>query len=367
MHIKKITLIFAIVLLLFGAVGALAIFSSRAATYQLTWAPPGDFQNYAVRNVTASTITQTLSGGGGDMLIKLPNTPTGPINITSCRNVVIMGGQINIPPNSGPGTDMRGIYINGCTGVVHIEGVLINGDIATAEGDGVAINAPLATVQIQNVRVEKLFGGYDTALHNHSDLIQPWGGVKELRVDRFTGSSNYQGFQINEDLGAIGKVTIKNTNIGDSGIAPLDSKGGYYIWLKCGTITEYAFDNVYVKPRSDKSFSGSLWDGGCGIQISNNTATFTNSSASGSILSGVPASGDFVPLGSVGIGYQSPGYGGIVAKSPDIDANGTVGASDLSILLSNWMSGSTVGDINADGQVGPIDLSILLSNWGATL
>ncbi len=298
---------------LFALVGSYFVFFSKAASPALTWAPPSGYTNYPVKNVGVSTSTQTISGGGGDMLVKLPNSPTGPINLTNCRNVVIIGGQINIPAGTGPASpDIRGIYVNGCTGTVHIEGVYINGDIATAEGDGIAIQAPNAIVQIQNVRINKLYGAYDTASHNHSDIIQPWGGVKELRIDHLTGSSSYQGFQINDDTGHIGKVIIKNVNIGDSGVTPPDGKGGYYLWVKCGTATTYSFSNFYVQPRSGRSLGSSLWDGGCGLSASSSSATYTNSAVTGSISSGKPASGDFVPAGSVGIGYAAAG----VAPTP---------------------------------------------------
>lgn len=275
---------------------------------KLTWTPPSGYQNYAVKNASVQTSTQTINGGGGDMLIKLPSQPTGSITLTNCRNVVIIGGQINIPPNSGAGTDQRGIYVQGCTGTVHIEGVYINGDIPTAEGDGIAISAPSAIVQVQNVRVYKLYGGYDTTLHNHSDIIQPWGGVSELRVDRLTGSSNYQGLQINRDLGDIGAVVIKNTDIGDSGVPTPDGKGGYYVWPKCGAGTRYVFENTYVKPRSGKTLSSTIWAGGCGLTISGSTATFTHSDVTGSWISGVPAYGENVPAGLAGTSYVSPGY-----------------------------------------------------------
>ena len=56
---------------------------------------------------------------------------------------------------------------------------------------GLPLKAPEAIVQVQNVRIYN-GGGFDTANHNHSDIIQPWGGVKELRIDYLTGSTNYQ-------------------------------------------------------------------------------------------------------------------------------------------------------------------------------
>ncbi|MFO0882264.1 MAG: hypothetical protein U0491_02335 [Candidatus Saccharimonadales bacterium] len=294
---------------IFGIVGSYIVFFSKAAT-PLTWSPPSGYTSYPVYNVGVTTANNTnIDGKGGDMFIKLPTKSTGPISIKNCRNVVIIGGQITIPPNTGAtNPDIRGIYINGCTGTVHIEGVYIDGSTPTAEADGIAISAPNAIVQVQNVRINKLYGGQDTAVHNHSDIIQPWGGVKELRVDHLSGTTNFQGFQINDDTGHIGKAIIKNANIGDSGVAPPTSNGGYYLWVKCGTGTTYSFENFYVQPRSGRTLGNSLWDGGCGLNAGSTSATYANSAVSGTILKGNPSSGDFVPAGSVGIGYSSIGY-----------------------------------------------------------
>jgi hypothetical protein len=300
--------------LLFALVGAYFLFSSKAAAPTLTWAPPSGYQNFPVYNVAVSSANnQNLDGKGGDMLIKMPSSPTGPITIKNCKNAVLIGGQIDIPKNTGSASpDVRGVYITGCTGTVHVEGLYINGDIATAEADGVAINAPDAIVQLQNLRIHKLYGGYDTGSHNHSDIVQPWGGVKELRIDYMTGSSNYQGFQINDDINHIGKVIIKNTNIGDSGVASADGKGGYYVWLKCGTGTTYSFSNFYVQPRSGRSLSSTIYDSSsaCGMNANSTSASFSNSTVSGTVTAGKPASGDFVPAGVAGTSYKSPGYGG---------------------------------------------------------
>jgi hypothetical protein len=47
----------------------------------------------------------------------------------------------------------------------------------------------------------------------------------------------------------------------------------------------------------------------------------------------------------------------------DLDGDGVVSASDLSILLGNW-GGSGVGDIDGNGVVNAGDLSALLGAWG---
>jgi hypothetical protein len=59
--------------------------------------------------------------------------------------------------------------------------------------------------------------------------------------------------------------------------------------------------------------------------------------------------------------------GGTGTKQGDLNGDGKVNITDLSILLSNWAktAPSPAGaDINADGKVNITDLSILLSHWG---
>jgi hypothetical protein len=48
----------------------------------------------------------------------------------------------------------------------------------------------------------------------------------------------------------------------------------------------------------------------------------------------------------------------------DLNGDGSVDASDLAILLSNW-GGSGAGDIDGSGTVDAGDLSALLSAWGS--
>jgi hypothetical protein len=147
---------------------------------------------------------------------------------------------------------------------------------------------------------------------NHADVFQPWGGVREFRIDRLTGSTNYQGLHIFENLGPIGGGTIRNTNIASSEVGPVD-KGGYFVWMDCKDGFPLTMDDVYVDGRGDRSLGQSVWppagDSDCPAQIAGGRATWPgNRMFTGSILEGRPTSGDFVPLGSVGVNYVSPGY-----------------------------------------------------------
>ncbi|MGY1719474.1 MULTISPECIES: hypothetical protein [unclassified Blastococcus] len=280
------------------------------ASGALSWAPPAGWQNYPVTNVTPSNSVTTIGARGGDVLVKLPaDRPAGPITIANCRNAVIMGGQITVAPTARFGNDdQRAIYVHKCTGTVHIEGVLINGNVPGSQADGIAVNAPEATVQIQNVRMEALRGTYSV---NHADVFQPWGGVREYRIDRLSGTTNYQGIQVRQDLGAIGKGTIRNTNVGSSEVNPIE-RGGQFIRIDCNTYP-LALENVYLDPRSGRDMGYSVWpqtdDRSCPAKISNGVVSWPSiGNLTGTLTQGKPASGDFVPAGSVGIGYVSPGY-----------------------------------------------------------
>jgi len=48
----------------------------------------------------------------------------------------------------------------------------------------------------------------------------------------------------------------------------------------------------------------------------------------------------------------------------DLDGDGIVGGSDLTILLAAWGSAGGPADLDEDGSVGGSDLTILLANWG---
>jgi hypothetical protein len=276
----------------------------------LRWAPPVGYAGYPITKVSAAGSLNTVDAGGGDVSIRLdPTHAVGPVVIKNCRNAVLIGGRIDVLPTSQVGgQDQRGIYVSGCSGVVHIEGVQINGAVPGSEADGIAVNAPKALVQIQNVRVDGMRGGMSS---NHADVFQPWGGVREYRIDRLTGSTNYQGLHVRVGLGPIGRGTITNTNIASSEVGPVD-KGGNFIWLDCNAYP-LTLDNVYIAGRSGRSFDTSIWPtpntSGCPATVSAGVASWPGyTSLSGTVRDGRPSSGDFVPAGSVGLGYASPGY-----------------------------------------------------------
>lgn len=232
------------------------------------------------------------------------------------RNIVIVGGQVSADPNTTSDFERRGIYIKNAVGTVHIEGVEIDG--AGLPFDGIAINAPEATVQIQNVRVTNLNGSYDGF---HADVIQPWGGVRDLRIDRVTGSSNYQGLFLQPDLGPIGSATIQNVDLTHTG--PASSSGAYMVWLANGC-TSYPISLSEVYVGSDVAWdlnrmvypSATAGPAECAAQVSGGSASWPRLPITGSVVQGSPAGGSFVPAGVAGTGYVSPGYGTAPSEPP---------------------------------------------------
>lgn len=57
----------------------------------------------------------------------------------------------------------------------------------------------------------------------------------------------------------------------------------------------------------------------------------------------------------------------IKLRHPDFDRSGTVGNADLTQLLRNWGTTSTIYDIGGETRVGNYDLTFLLRQWNSTL
>jgi hypothetical protein len=280
----------------------------------LRWAPPQLSDPLQVD--LGDGYTETHLDPTQDAVINLPDTvKRGGVTIDGGHDVVLVGGAIAIPADTEPGAandaQRRGIYIRGATGTVHVEGVLITGS-GTTEFDGVDINAPRATVQLENLRIGGVHGRFGAF---HGDVVQPWGGVRRLRIDRLTGSSNYQGLTLKEDLGPVGSANLSNVDLAGTTEPPLD-QGGYLIWLTAGSESCDAFPvrlrNVFVRPRAGRSLGRSVWPGrdsglpcaarGAGL------ATWPRLPVTGGVRKGSPRGGSFVPFASVGSGYSSPGY-----------------------------------------------------------
>jgi hypothetical protein len=289
---------------------------------RLTWAPPPltDPETIALPPGDTSTKLET----DRDYIIDLPRTGKGDTFLIGGRNIVLIGGHVSTGDSRPQGgvPEHRAIYIADARGTVHIEGVLID-DVDVGKGDGIDIAAPEATVQIQNSRIVGLTG---EERGNHADVVQVWGGVKELRIDRLTGSTNYQGLHIQPDLGTNGPEIIKNVNL----FSISETAGNWLTWLAkgsntCETPTHVTLDEVYIAPRPGRTLGDSVWPPDRNATRDDRASAVQNClsvlsddqteisfpelpSVTGVVRKGPPSGGDFVPEGVAGPDYVSPGY-----------------------------------------------------------
>lgn len=290
-----------------------------ATTFGRCWAAPSGWESY-------DTLYIPVQGGGfnldagRDYRVVFPDQPvTGQVRLHGGRNVVVMGGEISIDTYSSNSSERMGMEIAYQTGVVHLEGLLLGGRWLT---EGIQFAAPDAQAVVQNVRIGPISGGNNTDLGlNHADLIQPWGGLGRgkawgLRICGLSGVSNMNGFFLNDAWGTMGPVDIRYVNI-DLVDAPVvedsEDTGGWHGFFM-GAVESVHFEpgTVWVEPndyRLDGSLRMNLFPYPSPDQVDANGAVFVEYEAArftGRIYNGIPPGGDFVPAGSVGIGY-SPG------------------------------------------------------------
>jgi len=236
---------------------------------------------------------------------------------------VIRGGYITIPwagtytTNAAAYSDMakrRALLVANQTGTVHIEGLLIDNALGDLT-EGIQIQAPNANVQIQNVRIENVHArdqvGYTD---NHPDCVQPMG-VKALRIDKFTCSTDGQAFYLDNGDGPIVNVDMRRTNVsGTVNTYP-------YLFHRVQRDSTYptALSEVWVNPQpGDSLFNsvsnvllvGGVYGGSykAAISADGTSASWPDPTVSGGIERGTPPTGDFAPRSSVGLNYVSPGY-----------------------------------------------------------
>jgi F5/8 type C domain len=285
---------------------------------QLTWAPPR-LVNPVPKTLGTGRTSNTDLDDNTDYIFHMPSTvKTGATIIVGGRNIVIIGGHIRLPVfvfGQTNSADARAIYIKGAKGTVHIEGILIDAFNDQSWGDAIAIDAPEATVQVQNVRVNNL-RGMSGLTGFHCDVIQPFGGVKELRVDKLTASSTYQGIFTRRDRGDIGNVKVKRTNLVALPALQGSEGGGQMLWMteanSDGTLPKYAYSDVYVTPRPGNTLGWAVTpdaDDSTPVVIANGFGQWPSMpNVTGGVWGGAPPGGDFVPSGVAGPGYVSPGY-----------------------------------------------------------
>jgi hypothetical protein len=265
--------------------------STAAEADRLTWAPP-PLKDPLTVTVTATSAKVELSPDR-DYIVKLPASPlvvAGGVRIEGGHNVVIIGGEIAVPPRSeAPDSrDRTGLLLKNQTGTIHVEGVRISGaDLA----EGINLDQGTGgTVVLQNIAVDEVHGSRDG---HHADILQTWAGPSTLRVDGLTGTTEYQGLFLlpqqfldtPPDAFDLRRIVITGDPGGQNGGA------AYLLWADDTAPYLTAQDIVLVDQRTD--LEGMLrpfgvWEGGVRLATT--------------------ADGAKLPEGTPGVGYSSPGY-----------------------------------------------------------
>ncbi|OLT41897.1 hypothetical protein BJF86_02505 [Serinicoccus sp. CNJ-927] len=251
----------------------------------LTWEPP-ELDDPAVVKVSDERRSLELDPDG-DYIIQLPEQPLivdGGLTITGGRNVVLIGGEIRM--EEGEGLSGRALLLRDQTGTVHVEGLLLTGPGLT---EGINLDQRQgAVVQLQNIHVSLVDG---SSGDHHADLVQSWAGPGELRVDRFTGVTAYQGFFL-QPL-QFGDQTPRRFDFRRIDIVGTE-KAGYLLWRDDASWPMTTSD-VWLRHEGD--VDDFVWsDGNLRDEVGDG------------INLGTPPGGSFAPADVVGRDYVSPGY-----------------------------------------------------------
>jgi hypothetical protein len=305
--------------------------AARPATGpRLTW-EPAQLNDPITINVPLPASGDLTLRTDRDYVIQMPAQPLvsngrdGALWFNGGRNVVVIGGEIRIDTQSGQEA-RRALIAQNYRATLHVEGLWIHGDDVN-EGIDPSTAYLGTTVQIQNVRIDHLRGRDEVNFSNgdHPDLVEFVGGgagSSEARIDRLTGSGDYQGLQFAGSPIVTG-ATIKNVNIkGD----PTPYSGGrQLLWMADPKAIPFQLESVYLELPSTsvgnpQSLATSVHPGivdadptvrpvvdATGALFWPNTTLIT-----GTVRPGLPPRGDFVAGGNgpglAGIDYVSPGY-----------------------------------------------------------
>ena len=152
-------------------------------------------------------------------------------------------------------------------------------------------------------------------------MFQPYQAPDDtIRIDRMTGVTNCQGFELDPELAYSiwhtfpASITIQNANIDITFNPYRETSQGYTWWLTHGTGCKsgpISLNNDYSGgPQSDPHAVGSGRTRPTTYAAPGTQGAFSwkDPPIHGTIRGGAPPGGDFVPPGAAGLGYRSPGY-----------------------------------------------------------
>lgn len=284
---------------------------------KLRWAPPAQSSPTAV-TLPVGFFSQTY-GDNEDVIITghgAIRTDNSDVSITGGRHVRIMGGHF------------RGrLTVTGVTGSIFIEGIEMDFTTSATDKDALVLGGKTGfapDVYIQNCLV---YGVTGTSGGVHADIIQLGAEIGHLRMHKFTGDTNYQGFFLPAGP-LIASATYSDVNLKINALGtPL--AGATLLWFRnqegeasSNPLYPVHFSrNVYIQansanpgqpaiyPTPGADIEGDLTPGGYSPTLDGGgNATFpAGSGVTGTVFRG-NAPSDYVLAANVGLSYVSPGY-----------------------------------------------------------
>lgn len=270
--------------------------------------------------------------------------------VTGGRNVVLVGGEITIPAPTDPSLNREALVFHDQAGTVHVEGVWVNGYPLRC----LVLDARDAVFQVENFRCDGVTMYRENDSTEHSNTLVTWRSPREIRIDKFTadhdgtGLSFYGYKQPDGSWSYPGKVVLKRTNIRNMSKSQCAnfSKPLGHLYVSSWRQTRIEIDRMFAETGWGRATTTgdcpepgpyhwklaeawSVHDGQTAYLKSQRVSgdgvsagsyfEFTNpnydnvwgiSGALARVDYGVPTGGDYVPLGTAGSSYTSPGYTG---------------------------------------------------------
>ena len=276
---------------------------------ELTWAPP-KLKKPVTYHVSGDGPGSIEARPGQDSIVVWDGPTNRRIRFSGGRHWVIRGGEVHNDRTWSNEDDQSGLEFEDVTGTAFVEGMLIHGRHGR-DGIRVGSGGSKTTLVVQNSRIVDRLAGPDDY---HADVLQPYGGVKALRVDRLTGSGDYQGQMWKQES----DTTFGPTDFRRVNFRAAVPEREYMINLVMSDPTgPVTLSEVFNEPDPDFA------DGDfCRAQIPSDSAdcrtdadgrryvtwSGTKIEVNGRVTQGPPPGGDFVPDGVAGLEYESPGY-----------------------------------------------------------
>ena len=277
----------------------------------LTWAPPS-LRAVVTYHVGGDGPRTLVAGPGQDSRVVWDAPTHGRLRLVGGRNWVITGGEVR---NDVPWPDLddrAALQFEQVEGTAFVEGLLVDGPYGT---DGIRLGPGSSgtTLVVQDSRIlnRRTQGqaGY------HADVIQAYGGVRALHVDRLTATTDFQGQMFKQELGTrFGPSDLRRVDY--TGLAPQQaylvnlvmSRPTGSVWLREVWTTPAAGFVHGDFCRALSPAEGSR----CRVTAGGRHAVTwlgTPIRVIGEVRQGPPPGGEWVPAGVAGLGYRSPGYG----------------------------------------------------------